>query len=218
MSIDFAALAAPFDPARVSWRIGTMKKDGSGGMALAYIDARDVMRRLDAVVGPENWRDHYPERADKTTICVLSIRVNGEWIAKEDGAGATDIEAEKGALSDAFKRSAVKWGIGRYLYDIDSPWVRVNNFKQIEKDELPRLMALLPRPDGATKPKSAYQARKDGDWKKLAEEMKACLDDEALDVFLDANAQMISDMPPGWHKSWGEAVAAKRAALNRRAA
>jgi hypothetical protein len=40
-----------------------------------------------------------------------------------NGAGDSDVEAEKGAISDAFKRAAVKWGIGRYLYDLDSPWV-----------------------------------------------------------------------------------------------
>jgi Rad52/22 family double-strand break repair protein len=33
------------------------------------------------------------------------------------------MEAEKGALSDAFKRAAVRWGVGRYLYEIKSPWI-----------------------------------------------------------------------------------------------
>jgi hypothetical protein len=33
------------------------------------------------------------------------------------------VEADKGGISDAFKRAAVKWGIGRYLYDLKSPWV-----------------------------------------------------------------------------------------------
>ena len=42
---------------------------------------------------------------------------------KADGAGQTDMEAEKGALSDALKRAAVRWGIGRYLYDLKAPWI-----------------------------------------------------------------------------------------------
>lgn len=47
----FKALAAPFNPDEVSWRIGSMKKDKTAGMALAYIDARVVMDRLDAARG-----------------------------------------------------------------------------------------------------------------------------------------------------------------------
>ena len=31
----------------------------------------------------------------------------------------------KGGLSAAFKRAAVKWGIGRYLYEITPVWVNV---------------------------------------------------------------------------------------------
>ncbi len=49
-------------------------------------------------------------------ICYLSIRCDGEWVTKSDGAGDTNIEAEKGGISDALKRAAQKFGIGRYLY------------------------------------------------------------------------------------------------------
>jgi hypothetical protein len=46
---DIRALFAPFPPGRVSWRVGSTTQDKKRGMALAYIDARDVMDRLDAV-------------------------------------------------------------------------------------------------------------------------------------------------------------------------
>lgn len=118
----FEQLAAEFPRGAISWRAQTVTKDGTKAMALAYIDARDVMDRLDTVCGPENWQDRY-EFHGARTICYLSIRVDGEWITKADGAGDSDVEAEKGAISDALKRSAVKWGIGRYLYHIESPWV-----------------------------------------------------------------------------------------------
>lgn len=121
----FSKLRAHFPPAAVSWRVGSTTADKSKGMALAYIDARDVMDRLDEVVGPENWSDSYTETAKGTLLCTLSIRINGEWISKCDGAGATDVEAEKGQVSDALKRAAVKWGIGRYLYSLASPWVPI---------------------------------------------------------------------------------------------
>jgi hypothetical protein len=118
----FDRLSAEFPRSAVSWRAQTVTKDGTKALALAYIDARDVMDRLDEVCGPENWSDRYEFHGSRT-VCYLSIRVNGEWIVKADGAGDSDVEAEKGAISDALKRAAVKWGIGRYLYHIEAPWV-----------------------------------------------------------------------------------------------
>jgi hypothetical protein len=56
------------------------------------------------------------------------------------------MEAEKGAISDAFKRAAVMWGIGRYLYDLDSPWVQIEPRGRsftIAPSEHPKLRALL---------------------------------------------------------------------------
>jgi hypothetical protein len=111
-------LAAPIDPTRVSWRVGATTGDKTKGLALAYIDARDVMQRLDEVCGADGWQNDYPH-ANGKTVCRIGIKIGNEWIWKANGAGDTDVEAEKGALSDAFKRAAVMWGIGRYLYDVD---------------------------------------------------------------------------------------------------
>lgn len=141
-----AMLSAPLDPAKVSWRVGSTTADKKRGMALAYIDARDVMARLDAACGAGGWQDRYEFHGPRT-ICYLSIKIGEEWITKADGAGDSDVEAEKGAISDAFKRAAVKWGIGRYLYDIESPWVEIvgagRSFK-IADHERARLARLLP--------------------------------------------------------------------------
>lgn len=138
-------LKAPFPPERVSWRVGSTNGDKTRGLALAYIDARDVMERLDAVCGPAGWQRSYPH-ANGKTVCSIGIKIDGEWIWKADGAGDTDVEAEKGALSDAFKRAAVNWGIGRYLYDLDSPWVELEpagrSFR-IKESEQAKLRALL---------------------------------------------------------------------------
>ncbi len=145
---DLLALSRPFDPARISWRIGSTTGDKTKGMALAYIDSRDVQDRLDAVCGIAGWQCRYPHAGQKT-VCAIGVKIDNEWIWKEDGAGDSDVEAEKGALSDAFKRAAVKWGIGRYLYDIDSPWVTIKAAGRsfaIEPSELPRLRKLLPSP------------------------------------------------------------------------
>ncbi len=144
--IDFAKLAAPFPPSAVSWRVGSVS--GERGMALAYLDARDVMDRLDDVAGPSNWQCRY-SHVGAITVCEIGIwGVQGEltWVWKADGAGQSDIEAEKGALSDAFKRAAVRWGIGRYLYHLPSPWVQIEKRGKsavIAKSEYPKLEHIL---------------------------------------------------------------------------
>ncbi len=123
----YTAFLEPFPPEMVKWRVGATndKENPTTGIPLAYIDARAVMDRLDAIVGPENWWDEYVETSSGRVICSLSVRLREDVVKKSDGAGSTDMEGEKGGLSDAFKRAAVKWGIGRYLYGLGTQWVPV---------------------------------------------------------------------------------------------
>jgi len=143
-----ALLEKPFDPPTVKWRLGsTFQRDGQlRGLALAYIDARHVMDRLDEVVGPANWQSAIAETPVGRVLCTLSLRIDGEWIAKTDGAGATQVEGDKGGISDALKRAAVQWGIGRYLYAMGDTYVRVEErgkTKFIPKDEFKRLARVI---------------------------------------------------------------------------
>jgi hypothetical protein len=127
----FDALAAPFPIECVSWRVGptndkSRKPDEPvRGQPLCYIDARTVMDRLDAVCGFDHWQCTYTPGVGTSIVCNIGVRVAGDWIWKADGAGATDMEADKGTLSDAFKRAGVRWGIGRYLYDLKAPWLEL---------------------------------------------------------------------------------------------
>ncbi len=111
-------LKEPFDPNVLHWRVGATTSNKDKGIALAYLNARDVMKRLDDVVGAENWQCKYPF----VGCCELSIRIDDEWITKSNLAGETQVEGEKGQASDAFKRAAVLWGIGRYLYYLENVW------------------------------------------------------------------------------------------------
>ncbi len=125
----FDKLAAPFPKQEIRWRAQTLTRDGDKALALAYIDARDVMRRLDEVAGPGGWSDSYIETRSGRVICSLAIFIDGHWISKSDGAGDTAVEGEKGGLSDAFKRAAVKWGIGRYLYALGKVWAPCETYE-----------------------------------------------------------------------------------------
>lgn len=118
----FERLREPFMPSELEWKVQTFSESNGRALTLVYIDARAVMDRLDSAVGPENWRDEYHPAPQGGVMCTLSIRINGEWVSKTDGAENTDVEAIKGGFSDSFKRAAVKWGIGRYLYNFPKVW------------------------------------------------------------------------------------------------
>jgi hypothetical protein len=90
-------------------------RKGAGGKELVYIDARQVMNRLDEVFDVGGWQAHY-EHIGGRMICKLSCLIGDKWVTKSDGAGDTNIEGDKGGISDALKRAGVLWGIGRYLY------------------------------------------------------------------------------------------------------
>lgn len=111
-------LRAPFGANEILYRVGATNKDKTSGMALYYMDGRAVDNRLDDVVGYKNWQVRYPF----VGCCELGIKVDGEWLWKANGAGETDFEGIKGQYSDAKKRAATEWGIGRYLYAADSKW------------------------------------------------------------------------------------------------
>lgn len=119
-------LAKPFPASDIEWRVGRagVTNGKVWAMVLAYINARAVMDRLDEVCEPQNWKDRYWSQ-DKANMCGLSIKVGEEWVEKIDGAEATDIEPVKGGISGAFKRAAVKWRIGRYLYDLEEGFARI---------------------------------------------------------------------------------------------
>ncbi len=173
MTIDFRALAAPFPPEEVSWRLGSTSKEKMRGMALAYLDARNVMDRLDDVCGPDGWQARYSHTNSKT-VCDLAVWCGPErgWVWKADGAGDSDIEAEKGALSDAFKRAGVRWGIGRYLYTVESPWVEIEEagrsfrikkgaYRDLDMVLRRATQAILNPPNGPTHRDGLNQAKDD---------------------------------------------------------
>lgn len=153
----YRALKRPFPANSISWRVGATNREKTKGIALAYLDARDVMRRLDEVFGL-GWQCRYTH-ADSKTICEIGVCVGGDWVWRAGGAGDTDIEAEKGAISDAFKRAAVLFGIGRYLYELPNVWVEIDERKQLKAHpELPKWATpegfdeLMRRRDAANQP------------------------------------------------------------------
>lgn len=121
----FDLLAKPFDPSLVRFKPAVVS--GNRALALAYVDARAIQDRLDNVLSPVNWQDDYEAMPDGSVICRLRIRVEGEWITKTDVGSPSEQpdsgDRMKAAFSDALKRAAVKFGIGRYLYRFPAQWL-----------------------------------------------------------------------------------------------
>ena len=116
------------------WKVQTCS--ASGCTMVAYIDARQAMDQLDKVVGPGKWQDKYEEIKGQL-YCHVGIKVDDEWVWKTDIGTASKVEKEKGEASDAFKRACVKWGIGRFLYDMEFVWIATfqgKDFKGAPKD------------------------------------------------------------------------------------
>ena len=115
-------LKEPFTEEQLEFKVGATNKDKTMGLALPYVEARAIQDRLDEIVGFNNWKASYREVKDGF-LCSLSLRINNEWISKEDGAQLTDYESVKGGISSAFKRVASSgFGIGRYLYAVRTQW------------------------------------------------------------------------------------------------
>jgi len=117
----FTKLKAFFPENEIEWRVQScgIKNDKPWAMVLCYIQARAIQNRLDEVMGCENWKDEYRVEGNNI-ICRLSLKIDDEWVAKENGSAETDIEPFKGGISGAFKRVASSgFGIGRYLYDLE---------------------------------------------------------------------------------------------------
>jgi len=136
MSMDIAALKTPFAATDIEWRIGRAgTKDGKPwAKCLAYITSRAIMDRLDDVCGPENWQCAFRSGEGHMMAGIALRKDRDEWIWKWDGTGMLDArdgfsgsDAGKGDFSNAFKRAAVQWGIGRYLYAVPEQWAVVSD-------------------------------------------------------------------------------------------
>jgi hypothetical protein len=141
-------LSEPFGADCVKWRLQNLNKEKTEGYAVAYLDSRAIAQRLDDVVGQMRWKDEYkpwmPSKDNRSQLCTIYIFDDElkEWVSKSDGAEMSEIQPIKGGISDAFKRAAVKWGIGRYLYSMKPVWVKAKRQGKsmvVDGSELPRL-------------------------------------------------------------------------------
>ncbi len=125
-------LTRPFSVKEVRFKPLVVK--GQRALASAYIDCRCVQERLDEVLGLHGWADDYSILDDGSVVCRLSVCINSTWITRCDvGSPSEQPDAGdrlKAAFSDALKRAAVKFGVGRYLYRLPLQWQEYDPVKK----------------------------------------------------------------------------------------
>jgi hypothetical protein len=127
----WSALAAPLPPTAIQWRQDgrVVTRDGRHiARFVAFIGANTVYDRLDSVV-PGEWDlmlELLPNPAveldedSNQGACSFKARLQILGVIREDVGSGKDY---KQASTDAFKRVAVRFGIGRELYDYEHNWV-----------------------------------------------------------------------------------------------
>lgn len=110
------------------WRVQSFSKQKPKATCVAYIDARDVMDRLDKIC-IYGWHRNHEELKGRIYAGVGIILPSGNIMWRWDCGTESNTEAEKGESSDSFKRAAVNVGVGRFLYDLDIQYVDANEKK-----------------------------------------------------------------------------------------
>ncbi len=115
--MELNVLTAPLTAHEVEWRVQSQTKDGQKIVVVPYITNRCVMQRFDEQFGWAGWQNEIREIEGGFLCTITAVMPGGEIVRKTDGASRTNVEPIKGGISDAMKRSAVQFGLGRALYD-----------------------------------------------------------------------------------------------------
>ena len=197
------ALRAPTPQDRVNFRVGYDNKEKGFAVMLAYIDARYVQDKLDDVVGSENWEVEYIEVAGNM-FCAITIRwPDGQVTRKMDVGIETDVEKEKGQASDAFKRSAVMYGIGRDLYGYPKHFADLDSRGKVpfdwrppgwgESNDQTNVMSSDQTPHTTDSPQPNHQSKKS---MKQAEDAQRPNEEETLQEKADRVAKKAAETAP----------------------
>jgi hypothetical protein len=145
MSKLLAELEIPFPAHQVQWRVTNTSNDKKRGQIMPYADPRAYTDRLNALFTPQGWtRNYRVETMNNITrikkgeaivsgkvlvTCTVTIHGLGEhsgtgeeWADDDNGMTAADAQA--------FKRACSCFGLGRYFYHFQPPWVDLDERRQ----------------------------------------------------------------------------------------
>lgn len=109
----------------IECRIAQTKPNGV--QLLLYKTARTDAALLDETY-PDLWQCDF-KALDGKMYGGIGIKINNEWLWRWDCGSESNMEAEKGEASDAFKRAGFKWGLGTELYSSPFIWIKADDCK-----------------------------------------------------------------------------------------
>lgn len=138
-------LSQPFPEQVIKWRAGSTSRDKTRAQALAYVDPRAYERRLDELA-PGAWGVAFEPWGERI-ICKLTI--HGVTRSSTGEANEGGFAVGTAAEAQAFKRACSKFGLGRHIYNLPTPWVAYDreNRRLAEKPRVP-----APKPSPAPHP------------------------------------------------------------------
>ena len=143
-----AELEVPFSVDQVLWRVTNTANNRTRGQVVPYADPRAYTDRLNALVSPQGWTRGYETvtmnnitRAKRNAEIVtgkilVTCKVTIEGLGTHSGTGeewADEDNAMTSAEAQAFKRACSCFGLGRYFYDFDAPWVDIDDKSRPKK-------------------------------------------------------------------------------------
>ncbi len=141
----FAELEVPFPAHQVQWRVTNTSSDKKRGQIMPYADPRAYTDRLNALFTPQGWtRNYRVETMNNITrikkgetivsgkvLVTCTVTING--LGEHSGTGeewADDDNGMTAADAQAFKRACSCFGLGRYFYYFQAPWVDLDEHRQ----------------------------------------------------------------------------------------
>ena len=141
-------LEVPFSVDQILWRVTNTANNRTRGQVVPYADPRAYTDRLNALVSPQGWTRSYETvtmnnitRAKRNAEIVtgkilVTCKVTIEGLGTHSGTGeewADEDNAMTSAEAQAFKRACSCFGLGRYFYDFDAPWVDIDDKSRPKK-------------------------------------------------------------------------------------
>jgi hypothetical protein len=135
-------LEVPFSVDQILWRVTNTANNRTRGQVVPYAGPRAYTDRLNALVGPQGWTRSYEtvtmnnitrtkRNAEIVTGKILvTCKVTIDGLGTHSGTGeewADEDNAMTSAEAQAFKRACSCFGLGRYFYDFDAPWVDIDD-------------------------------------------------------------------------------------------
>lgn len=145
-------LSEPFPPDVIEWKPGATNSQKTKALALAYVEVRHYIERLNEIVGPD-WCDDYEFIGEKGGLVACRLTVCGVTRTDIGEKGESDVNTATSAVAQSFKRACVKFGLGTHLYRMPRVWVEYDSqYKRFTAGALTSLRRLASEENVASHP------------------------------------------------------------------